>query len=340
MRWPDVLTHLVRGEDLDDATTTAVMESIMSGEATPVQVAGFLMALRTKGETAQEIAGLVRGMRSFALHVDAGGPVVDTCGTGGDRAGTFNVSTLSAVVAAGAGAKVAKHGNRAASGKCGSADLLEAWGVVIDLPADGVRTCIEEVGIGFCFAPAFHPAMRHAMVPRRELGVPTVFNFLGPLTNPAGAAHQTIGVSDPGMAPKMADVLAQVGTEHAFVFHGADGLDELTTTGPSTVWEVRGGEVVRRQFDPLDVGIERAQLSDLKGGDVADNVRIADAVLGGEPGPRRDIVLLGAAAALVAADIADDWPDALERAGEAIDSGRAAAVVTDWVRVSRAAAAA
>ena len=338
MRWPDVLTRLVRGQDLDDVTTTAVMESIMSGEATPVQIAGFLMALRAKGETSSEIAGLVRGMRSFALHVDVDGPVVDTCGTGGDRAGTFNVSTLAAVVAAGAGAKIAKHGNRAASGKCGSADLLEAWGVVIDLPPEGVLACIDGVGIGFCFAPTFHPAMRHAMVSRRELAVPTVFNFLGPLTNPAGAAHQTIGVSDLEMAPKMADVLAQVGTEHALVFHGADGLDELTTTGPSTVWEVRGGEVTRRQFDPLDLGIERATVADLQGGDVADNVRIADAVLAGEMGPRRDIVVLGAAAALVAGDLAGSWPDALQRAGESIDSGRAAQVVGDWVRVSRAAA--
>jgi anthranilate phosphoribosyltransferase len=340
MRWPDVLTHLVRGEDLDDATTAAVMESIMSGEATPVQVAGFLMALRAKGETAEEIAGLVQGMRAFALHVELAGPVVDTCGTGGDRAGTFNVSTLSAVVAAGAGAKVAKHGNRAASGKCGSADLLEAWGVVIDLPPDGVRACVDHVGIGFCFAPTFHPAMRHAMVPRRELAVPTVFNFLGPLTNPAGAAHQTIGVSDPGMAPKMAEVLARLGTQHALVFHGADGLDELTTTGPSTVWEVRRGEVTRRQFDPLDLGIERAYVSDLQGGDVAENLRIAEAVLGGETGPRRDIVLLGAAAALIAADLSAEWPDAVERAAEAIDSGRAAQTVTDWVTVSKSAAAA
>jgi anthranilate phosphoribosyltransferase len=340
MRWPDVLTHLVRGEDLDDATTAAVMESIMSGEATPVQVAGFLMALRAKGETAEEIAGLVQGMRAFALHVDLDGPVVDTCGTGGDRAGTFNVSTLAAVVAAGAGAKVAKHGNRAASGKCGSADLLEAWGVVIDLPPDGVRACVDQVGIGFCFAPTFHPAMRHAMVPRRELAVPTVFNFLGPLTNPAGAAHQTIGVSDHGMAPKMAEVLARLGTQHALVFHGADGLDELTTTGPSTVWEVRSGEVARRQFDPLDIGIERAYVSDLQGGDVAENLRIAEAVLGGEPGPRRDIVLLGAAAALIAADLSTEWPDAVARAGEAIDSGRAAQTVTDWVTVSKSAAAA
>jgi anthranilate phosphoribosyltransferase len=339
MRWPDVLTRLVHGEDLDDATTAAVMTSIMSGEATHVQVAGFLMALRSKGETAEEIAGLVRGMRSFALEVGAEGSLVDTCGTGGDRAGTFNVSTLAAVVAAGAGARVAKHGNRAASGRCGSADLLEAWGVVIDLPPDGVRACIEQLGIGFCFAPTFHPAIRHAMVARRELGVPTVFNFLGPLTNPAGATHQTIGVSDAAMAPKMADVLARLGTDHAFVFHGADGLDELTTTGPSTVWEIRDGEVERRQFDPIDLGIERATLADLQGGDVADNVRIADAVLAGERGAPRDIVLLSAAAALVAAGVVPAWSDGLTAAADAIDSGRAADIVQRWIATSRGLAA-
>jgi anthranilate phosphoribosyltransferase len=335
LRWPDVLTRLVRGEDLDDTTTAAVMAAIMEGDATPVQIAGFLMSLRAKGETAPEIAGLVRGMRDYALPLDPGVPVVDTCGTGGDRAGTFNVSTLSAVVAASAGATVAKHGNRAASGRCGSADLLEAWGVVIDLPPDGVRACIEQVGIGFCFAPTFHPAMRHAMVARRELGVPTVFNFLGPLTNPAGARHQTIGVSDPGMAPKMAEVLAQLDTVHAFVFHGADGLDELTTTGPSTLWEVRAGEVTCTQFDPADVGIGRASIADLQGGDVADNVRVADAILDGGHGAPRDIVVLGAAAALVAADRVASWEEGIRAAGDSLDSGAARELVRRWVQTSR-----
>lgn len=333
--WPTVLTRLVRGEDLDDATAAGVMTTIMAGDATPVQIAGFLMALRSKGETVEEIAGLVRGMRAHALKVEAGRPVVDTCGTGGDRAGTFNVSTLSAVVAAAAGAAVAKHGNRAASGRCGSADLLEAWGVVIDLPPDAVRRCIDEVGIGFCFAPTFHPAMRHAIPARRELGVPTVFNFLGPLTNPAGARHQTIGVSDAGMAAKMADVLARLDTVHAFVFHGEDGLDELTTTGPSTLYEVRSGTVEQRRFDPADVGIARASVADLQGGDVTDNVRVADAVLSGTGGPPRDIVVLGAAAALIAADIADQWDAALDRAASAIDSGAAADLVQRWVATSR-----
>jgi anthranilate phosphoribosyltransferase len=339
VRLPDVLAALLRGEDLDDATTGAVMDLVMGGDATTGQVAGLLMALRMKGETGEEIAGLVRSMRRHALPVHVAGPVVDTCGTGGDRAGTFNVSTVAALVAAGAGATVAKHGNRAASGRCGSADLLEGWGVVIDLPPAGVERCIAEVGIGFCFAPTFHPAIRHVMPARRELGVPTVFNFLGPLTNPAGAAHQTIGVSDPAMAPRMADVLARLGTRHALVFHGSDGLDELTTTGPSTIWEVRDGTVTTADFDPAEHGVPRASIADLRGGDLADNTRIADAVLAGEPGPARDIVVLGAAAALIAADRHEDWADALDAAREAIDGGAARQVLDRWIEASHRLAA-
>ena len=331
---PEVLSTLLAGEDLDDTMTSGVMGAIMRGDMTPAQVAGFTMGLRMKGETAEEIAGLVSAMRSFALPVDVAGPLVDTCGTGGDRAGTFNVSTLSALVAAGAGATVAKHGNRAASGKCGSADLLEAWGVVIDLPPAGVERCIDEVGIGFCFAPTFHPAMRHVMPARRELGVPTVFNFLGPLTNPAGARHQTVGVSDPTMAPKMAGVLARLGSVHAMVFHGSDGLDELTTTGPSTIWEVRDGSVESYDFDPADHGVARATVADLRGGDLKDNLRIADGVLDGKAGAPRDIVVLGAAAALLAADVVSGWDDALARAGESVDSGAARTVKDDWVALS------
>jgi anthranilate phosphoribosyltransferase len=336
--WPDVLTRLVRGQDLHDDTTAAVMAAIMSGDATPVQIASFLIALRAKGETVEEIAGLVQGMRQFALSVDVAQTVVDTCGTGGDRSGTFNVSTVSAVVAAAAGAVVAKHGNRAASGNCGSADLLEAWGVVIDLPPEGVARCIDTVGIGFCFAPTFHPAMRHAGPVRKDLGVATVFNFLGPLTNPAGARHQTIGVSDYEMAAKMAEVLARLGSAHALVFHGEDGLDELTTTGPSTLWEVRDGTVTQSRFDPSDVGIPRARVEDLQGGDIVDNVRVANAVLAGEQGAPRDIVVLGAAAALLAADLHTDWEPALAAAANAIDSGAAQTLVHDWVAASRDAA--
>jgi anthranilate phosphoribosyltransferase len=333
--WPDVLGRLVRGEDLPDDVAAAAMAAIMEGDATPAQVAGFVIGLRAKGETAAEVAGLVRTMRSFSEHVRVEGPSVDTCGTGGDRAGTFNVSTVAAIVVAGAGVKVAKHGNRAASGKCGSADLLEAWGVVIDLPPRAVETCIAEVGIGFCFAPTFHPAMRHAMPARRELGVPTVFNFLGPLTNPADAAYQTIGVSDARMAPLMAEVLAELGSRHALVFHGDDGLDELTTTGPSQIWEVRDGRVERWRFDPADHGIPYADVADLVGGDVAVNRRIAERILDGEPGPTRDIVVLGAAAALVAADAVDGFPDGIARAAESIDSGAAADVLQRWIATSR-----
>ncbi len=335
LRLSDVLATLVRGEDLDDDTTGAVMAHIMEGDATPAQIAGFLVALRMKGETGEEIAGLVRSMREFAtpLHVD--GPVVDTCGTGGDRAGTFNVSTISALVAAGAGARVAKHGNRAASGKCGSADLLEAWGVVIDLPPAGVQRCIADVGIGFCFAPTFHPAMRHVMSARRDLGVPTVFNFLGPLTNPAGAAFQTIGVSDAAMAPLMADVLARLGSTRALVFHGSDGLDELTTTGPSTIWDVADGKVETYQFDPAAHGIPRASIEDLRGGDLPVNLQIAGDILDGAKGPARDIVVLGAAAALLAAGVQDGWAGALTAAATSLDSGSARRVLNDWVTLSK-----
>jgi anthranilate phosphoribosyltransferase len=333
--WPEILSRLLRREDLDTDAASGAMTSIMEGEATPAQIAGFLVALRAKGETAAEIAGLVLTMRRYALRVSVPFPVVDTCGTGGDRAGTFNVSTVSALVAAGAGARVAKHGNRAASGRCGSADLLEAWGVAIDLHPEGVRACIEEVGIGFCFAPAFHPSMRHAMTPRRELAIPTIFNFLGPLTNPAGAAHQTIGVSDPLMAPRMAQVLAQVGTGHTLVFHGVDGLDELTTTGPSRLWDVRGDVVREEVFDPAAFGVPMAQLEDLRGGGVDENRLIAEAILSGKPGPPRDIVVLGAAAALVAADLVPGFPEGIQAAREAVDSGAAGSLLERWIRVSQ-----
>jgi anthranilate phosphoribosyltransferase len=342
VRWPEILAKLIAGDHLDEDTAAVAMGAVMEGEATPAQVAGFVTALRMKGETAAEITGLVRAMRSAALPVPldeaSAGPLVDTCGTGGDRAGTFNVSTLAAVVTAATGVRVAKHGNRAASGRCGSADLLEAWGIVIDLPPAGVARCIADVGIGFCFAPTFHPAMRHAMPARRELGVPTVFNFLGPLTNPAGVRHQTIGVSDPAMAPRMAAVLARLGAAHALVFHGADGLDELTTTGPSTVWEVRDGEVDEWRLDPVSLGLTRARVDDLRGGDVQRNRDIADDVLAGKPGPPRDIVLLGTAAALVAADRVPTFEAGLSTAATAIDDGSAAALLERWITTARAAA--
>jgi len=333
--WPDITDRLLRGTDLSATDAEAAMTAIMDGSTSAVQIAGFLVALRAKGETAAEIAGLVRTMRRFAIGVPVDGPTVDTCGTGGDRSGTFNISTVAAVVAAAAGARVAKHGNRAASGRCGSADLLEAWGVAISLPPQAVARCIDEVGIGFCFAQAYHPAMRHVMPVRRELGVRTVFNFMGPLSNPAGAAHQTIGVSDPVMAERMAQVLAELDTAHALVFHGHDGLDELTTTGPSRVWEVRDGAVDAYELDPAELGIARADAADLLGGEVETNRAVADAVLEGKPGPTRDVVVLGAAAALYAADVVDGLGSGITNAATAIDSGAARDVLDRWVALSR-----
>lgn len=331
----DVLSRLVKGEDLSDEGAAEMMAAVMGGDLTAVQVGALLIALRSKGETAQEIAGLARTMRDFAVPVAAPAGAVDTCGTGGDRAGTFNISTLAALVAASAGAAVVKHGNRAASGRCGSADLLEAWGVVIDLPAEGVEACVAECGIGFCFAPAFHPAMRHAMPARRELGVPTVFNFLGPLTNPAGVRHQTIGVADPALAPKMAEVLALLGARHALVFHAEDGLDELTTTSASQVWEVRDGQVSQWRVEPSDLGLPWAHLADLRGGEVADNRRIAEDVLEGKRGPTRDVTALAASAALYAADRVSSLAEGLEAAQAALDAGDTADLLQRWVATSR-----
>lgn len=321
--WGDTLSRLARRDDLDEAEAAAAMHEIMSGEATPGQIGGFLLALRTKGESVDEIVGLARTMRSFSQRVDVAGPLVDTCGTGGDRAGTVNISTMAALVVAGAGARVAKHGNRAASSGCGSADLLEALGIAIDLDPPGVAACIEETGIGFCFAQVFHPAMRHAGPVRKELGVPTVFNFLGPLTNPAGAAHQTIGVADALMAPKLAEALQRLGTAHAFVFRGDDGLDELTPTGTSTLWEIADG-IRSRSFDPAEAGIERAAPDDLRGAGPDENAKTTVSVLEGERGAVRDAVLLGAACALIAAGLAADFTEGAARATESIDSGNAA----------------
>jgi len=336
--WPGVLGRLLKREDLTEAEAAAAMRSVLSGEATAAQIAAFAAGLRIKGETVVEMTGLVRSMLDAATPLHIEGPLVDVVGTGGDRAGTFNVSTLAAVVVAGAGRRVAKHGNRAASSRCGSADLLEALGVVIGLPPEGVAACVEQAGIGFCFAPVFHPAMRHAAGPRRELGVPTVFNFLGPLTNPAHATQSAIGVADPRMAPLMAEVLRRTGTRHALVFYGHDGLDELTVTTTSTVLEVGPDSLRELEVDPEALGLERAAREDLVGGDVGRNLAIAKAVLAGQGGPARDIVLLNAAAALVAADAVLGFPDGLELAARSVDEGRAAATLDAWVEVSRRAA--
>lgn len=337
--WPALLTALLRGESLSAADTAWAMGEVMAGEATPVQVAGFAVALRGKGETAEEVGGLVATMLDNAAQLDVPGPVVDTCGTGGDRAQTVNISTMAALVVAGTGARVVKHGNRAASSACGSADLLEELGVAVDLPPAGVAACVAEVGIGFCFAPVFHPALRHAAVPRRELGIATVFNFLGPLTNPARPAAQAVGVADPRMAAVMAGVLAARGTS-ALVFHGDDGLDELTTTTTSRVWVVRDGTVREEVVDPARLGIRTASAEELRGADARHNADVARALLGGTTGAVRDAVLLNAAAALVALDgpgssLRDQLAAAGERAATALDSGAAGALLERWVEVSQ-----
>jgi anthranilate phosphoribosyltransferase len=339
--WAEVLTALTRRVDLRADQAAWAMGTILAGNATDAQIAGFAVGLRTKGETDEELAAVVETMRRLGEHVpvplNLEGRLIDTCGTGGDRSGTVNVSTMAAIVATAAGAKVAKHGNRALSSQSGSADVLEALGVVIDLGPEGVAHCLREVGIGFCFAPRFHPAMRFAGPVRKELGAPTTFNFLGPLTNPAGVRRQAIGVSDPQMAERMLRTLARLGTERALAFHGLDGLDELTITGPSRVYSLQDGEVNVTEITPEQFGFERADLSSLAGGDAAANAKVVRAILDGDRGPVRDVVLLNTAAALLVDGVDADFAAGITRAGEAIDSGAAAAVLEDWVTASRAA---
>lgn len=339
VQWPRILESLVDGHDLDEPTAQAVMSELIGGEVDSVRIAGFLTALRAKGESAEEIAGFVRAMTGAAtpisLDADLAGRLVDTCGTGGDGAGTFNISTVAAIVTAAAGVPVAKHGNRAASSTCGSADILEHLGVAIDLPPAAVATCLQESGIGFLFAPTFHPAMRHVGPVRAQLGIRTVFNVLGPLANPAGALNQVTGVSDLRLAPVMAAALARLGKRRAMVVRGRDGLDELTTTALNDVWEVQDGRVTHRVLDPLDLDISRAAPEDLKGGSAAENVEIVEAVLAGKTGPQRDIVALNAAAALVVADAVDDMRAGVRLAMGVLDDGRARELLATWVRRSR-----
>jgi len=337
--WPGVLSALLARQALTRDEASWAMAQIMDGDATPAQVAGFAIALRAKGETADEVSGLVATMLSRAARIAVEGSAVDTCGTGGDRSHSVNISTMAAMVVAGVGVTVVKHGNRAASSTCGSADLLEALGVVIDLPPAAVEECVRRAGIGFCFAPVFHPALRHAAVPRRELGVATVFNFLGPLTNPAQPHAQAVGVSDARMAPVVAGVLADRGAS-ALVFRGEDGLDELSTATQSQVWRVRGGAVSEERLNPAALGIAPAAPDALLGGDVATNAAAALSLLAGDRGPVRDAVLLNAAAALVAVEDADgslveQLRAAMGRAAEAIDSGAAAKSLELWVETSQ-----
>ncbi len=334
-----ILGALTRRQDLSAEQAAAALAEILEGEATAAQIAGFGVALRMKGETVEELVALLRTLLDFAPRVplpdELAAAVVDTCGTGGDRSGTINVSTLAAFVVAGAGAPVCKHGNRSASSACGSADVLEALGVSIDLGPEGVAACIAEAGMGFCFAPKFHAALRHAGPPRRELGVPTVFNFLGPMANPGRVRRQALGVSDPAMAERMIGVLAANGAARALVFYGHDGLDELSTTSTSTVFELRDGEVRTYVVDPADLGVARASPAALRGGDAPTNADLARRVLDGEDGPQRDIVVLNAAAGLVAAGLADDLGAGLAAAAASVDSGAAAAVLERLVKVSK-----
>jgi anthranilate phosphoribosyltransferase len=347
--WPVLLTALLRGDDLTAAETAWAMEQIMLGEATSVQIAGFVVALRSKGEAPAEMIGLVTTMLNHAERIQVDAPAVDTCGTGGDRAHTVNISTMSAMVVAGAGVRVVKHGNRAASSACGSADLLEELGVVVDLAPPLVAECARRAGITFCFAPRFHPALRHAAGARSELGVATVFNFLGPLANPAQPQAQAVGVADARMAGVMADVLAARGCS-ALVFRGEDGLDELTVGGPSRVWVVRDGGVFETTVSPRDVGLPTTDASALRGGDAPHNADVARRFLAGDKGPVRDAVLLNAGAALVAVDgcggalsdvpladqrLAEQLRAAIDRAASVVDSGSAARALDAWVTTSQ-----
>ena len=319
----EAIETLVSGRSLSMAESAQVMNEIMTGEATPSQLGAFLTALRLKGETPEEIAGMARTMRDKSLRVEVEGPLVDTCGTGGDASGTFNISTTVGFVLAGAGVRVAKHGNRAMSGASGSADVLETGGVKIDLGPEGVRRCLEEVGIGFMFAQRFHPSMRFAAGPRREMGIRTVFNILGPLTNPAGAGHQLIGVSDPAVGENMAKVLGMLGGSRALVVHGRDGLDEISLGETTQVWELKGGAVSSYEVTPEELGFERVGRSELGVDDVSESARIVRSVLQGTPGPHRNVVLANAAGALIAADRVADFKEGIAVAAESIDSGSA-----------------
>nr|QUJ09152.1 Lon5 [Streptomyces sp.] len=336
--WPGLLAALLADEDLTTADAAWALDQVMRGLTTPAQLAGLLVALRAKGETADEIAGFARTMEAHAVTLDVPGPALDIVGTGGDGARTVNISTMAAIVAAGAGARVVKHGNRSASSACGSADVLERLGVRLDLPVDRVAQLAEEVGITFCFAPLFHPAMRQASAARRELGIPTVFNALGPLTNPAAPTARAVGVADARLAPLMAEVLARRGVS-ALVFRGDDGLDELTVTTTSKVWSVVEGRVRAEEFDPADIGIGRAAPDALRGGDADDNARVAREVFAGARGPVRDAVLLSAAAGLAALDpvdrpVAERLVAGVELGARAIDSGAAANLLERWAAVT------
>ena len=332
----EAISTLVEGRSLSFEEASGAMEDIMSGEATPAQIAAFLTALRIKGETVDEIAGLASVMRARATPVKVSGPTIDIVGTGGDASGSFNISTAAAFVAAGAGLKVAKHGNRAASSQCGSADVLEALGVKIDLGAKAVAECIETVGIGFMFAPAFHPATKHAASPRREIGIRTVFNILGPLTNPARTEHIVLGVPSEELGNKIAAVLHRLGTKHSLVVHGLNGMDEISISGSSLVWEINEDKLSPPyEISPDSFGFKEANLSEIKGGTPEENAGMLRRILDGEKGARRNVVVMNAAAGLVAGYLTSDLKDGARLAEEAIDSGRAQEKLDKLVELSQ-----
>ncbi len=336
--WPAVIAELLAGRDLDESDAAVTMATILEGDATPAQIAGFLVALRSKGVVAAELAGMLDAALAASpvvpLTDDERSRAVDVVGTGGDGSHSINVSTMAALVVAGAGVPVCKHGNRSASSKCGTADVLEALGLTIELRPEQVAACVREAGFGFCFAPAFHPAFRHAGPPRRELGIPTAFNLLGPMANPGRVHRQLIGVADPTVAEPMLNALAERGLRSAWVVHGS-GFDEITTTGPTEVLSLHAGTITRFTIEPAALGIPLATPDQLRGGDLAENAAVVRSVLGGEHGAHRDVVVLNAAAALVVAGVAEDLPAGMQLAATAIDDGRAAHTLDTAVHVSQ-----
>ncbi len=333
----DAIAKLVERRDLTETEAAACMDEMAAGQATPAQVGAFLLALRMKGETIAEMTGMLRVMLEKASPVTAAGRLLDTCGTGGDGSGSFNVSTCAAFVAAGAGAQVAKHGNRAVTSRCGSADVLEALGAKIELPPEHVAVCIESAGIGFMFAPAFHPAMKHVGAARREIGARTVFNLIAPLASPARVRRQVVGVPRRDLVETIAAVLQQIGSEHALVVHGDDGFDEVSISGPTTITELHDGRVRTYRIAPEDVGLPVHDIAHLRGGTPEQNATELRLVLEGVPGPLRDFTLINAAAALVAADIAGDLAAGVKAAAASIDSGAAAAKLTAFITATNAA---
>jgi anthranilate phosphoribosyltransferase len=331
----DAIVKVAGGRDLGEAEAAQAMEELMTGEATPGQVGAFLTALRIKGESVDEIVGMARIMREKSLRVSAGDGLLDTCGTGGDGLGTFNVSTTAALVCAGAGVRVAKHGNRAATSQSGSADVLEALGAYLELSPQQVQACIDKAGFGFMFAQAFHPAMRFVAPVRREIGVRTIFNFLGPLTNPAGAQHQLLGVGDPTIAPKLVEALGRLGTRRALVVYSEEGLDEVSLSAPTQVHELHDGRIDAYKIEPQDAGLASTTLAQLRGGTAQENAERLRAIFGGAQGPDRDFVLINAGAALLAADRASDLKAGVQLAAQAIDSGAATRALDEFVAVSR-----